>query len=65
MLQALADTLVLGSLLEQLRSRFGHYELLDHWTQGEFHHDIVLRVANTASELPGAFLIIATNVTAA
>jgi hypothetical protein len=71
MLQALADTLVLGSLLEQLRSRFGHYELLDHWTQGEFHHDIVVRVPrrdaslvappNAVPELPGAFLVVATN----
>ena len=62
MLQALADTLVLGSLLEQLRARFGRYELLDHWTQGEFHHDIVVKVP-TAKEggLPGAYLIVATN----
>jgi hypothetical protein len=41
----LADTLVLGALLEEVRARYERYELLDHWTQGEFHHDIVVRVA--------------------
>lgn len=39
----LANTLVLGSLLETLKQRFGAYELLAHWMQGEFHHDVVLR----------------------
>src|SRR4051794_19055370 len=50
----LADALVLGALLEEARARFGGYELLDHWKQGEFHHDVVVRV-------PGAVLVIATN----
>ena len=35
-LQRLADMLVLGALLEELRARYGRYELLEHWTQGEF-----------------------------
>ena len=71
MLQPLADTLVLGSLLEELRVRFGRYELVDHWTQGEFHHDIVVRVpkrdssqvatTDASPELPGEFLVVATN----
>lgn len=43
-LQQLADTLVLGTLLEELRVRYGRYELVDHWTQGEFHHDVIVRV---------------------
>jgi hypothetical protein len=60
LVQRLADTLVLGSLLEELRSSVGSYELLDHWQQGEFHHDVLLRVpANDA--LPGPVLVIATN----
>ncbi|HSO38529.1 MAG TPA: hypothetical protein VLT33_38635 [Labilithrix sp.] len=50
----LADTLVLGALLEEIRARYGRYELLDHWTQGEFHHDVVVRVAT------GVF-VVATN----
>jgi hypothetical protein len=59
-LRTLADTMVLSSLLERLRSEFGSYELVDHWQQGEFHHDIVLRVA-VSSHLPGTYLVVATN----
>ena len=33
--ERLAKHLVLGALLETL----GEYELVAHWTQGEFHHD--------------------------
>jgi hypothetical protein len=58
--QALADTMVLGNLLESLRRRFGAYELVDHWRQGEFHHDVVLRLADKKA-LPGKILAIATN----
>lgn len=54
-LQKLADTLVLGALLDELRVRYGHFDLLDHWTQGEFHHDVVIRIPS------GAILIVATN----
>ncbi len=50
-----ADTLALGSLLEDVREHFGSYELLEHWQQGEFHHDVVLRVG------PQAVLVVATN----
>jgi hypothetical protein len=45
-LQELADTLVLGALLDELRARFGLYEFVEHWKQGEFHHDVVVRVAD-------------------
>ncbi|MET0592333.1 MAG: hypothetical protein ABW133_06520 [Polyangiaceae bacterium] len=58
--QALADTMVLGNLLESLRKRYGAYELVDHWRQGEFHHDIILRVSERKS-LPGRILAVATN----
>jgi len=37
--ERLAKHLDLGSLLESL----GEYELVAHWTQGEFHHDVVVR----------------------
>lgn len=53
-LQALADTLVLGALLEALRERHGRYELLEHWKQGEFHHDVVVRAGERV-------LVVATN----
>jgi hypothetical protein len=53
--EELATQLALGSLLDALRSRFGTYELVEHWTQGEFHHDLLLRVPD------GRFLVVATN----
>ena len=58
--QALANTMVLGTLLEALRSRHGSYELVDHWRQGEFHHDVIVRVGDRKA-LPGRILAIATN----
>jgi hypothetical protein len=57
----LAGTLVLGALLERVRDRWGRYELVDHWQQGEFHHDAVVRVPDARGELPGEALVIATN----
>lgn len=54
-LQSLADTLVLGALLEEVRARYGRYELVDHWTQGEFHHDVVVRLPDEV------VLVVATN----
>ncbi|HEU5076085.1 MAG TPA: hypothetical protein VFU02_17955 [Polyangiaceae bacterium] len=57
----LARTLMLGPLLESLRERHGLYQLLDHWTQGEFHHDLVVRVPVPLRGLPGPILVIATN----
>lgn len=57
----LAATLVLGALLERVRERWQRYELLDHWQQGEFHHDLVIRVPEALGELPGQALVIATN----
>lgn len=60
----LAGTLVLGSLLDEVRRACGGFELLAHWQQGEFHHDVLLEIPATrdgASELPGSFLVVATN----
>jgi hypothetical protein len=59
-LDALAGTLVLGALLDALRASHGSFELLDHWAQGEFHHDLVLRVPEP-KDLPGRVLVVATN----
>jgi hypothetical protein len=59
--ERLANTLVLGALLEDVRLAYGSFELLDHWTQGEFHHDLVLRVPAGVSDLPGRVLVVATN----
>ena len=60
-LAPLADTLALGALLNELRSRYGRYELVDHWQQGEFHHDTLLRLPEEATDLPGRFLVVSTN----
>lgn len=53
--------MVLGALLTRLRERFGRYELLAHWKQGEFHHDIVLRLAEPPEPRGGRILVVATN----
>lgn len=59
-LGSLASRLTLGDLLEQARRLYGGYELLAHHTQGEFHHDVVIRVARPGA-LPGPILVVATN----
>jgi hypothetical protein len=61
-IEHLARRLVLGSLLDELTRLFGGYELVAHWTQGEFHHDVVLQLPEAAgAELPGRVLVVATN----
>jgi len=58
----LARCLVLGALLEDVTRRFGGYTLVAHWAQGEFHHDLVLRLPDAAlAELPGRFLVVGAN----
>jgi hypothetical protein len=57
-LERLAHHSLLGSLLDELNRRLGGYRLLDHWQQGEFHHDVVLEVSHA---LPGPILVVATN----
>lgn len=53
--------MVLGALLAELRTRWGGFVLVDHWQQGEFHHDTVLRLQKSTNELPGDFIVVATN----
>jgi hypothetical protein len=60
MLQQLSQQLGLGPLLSELNGKLGGYDLIDHWQQGEFHHDLVLRVG-AAATLPGPVLVVATN----
>jgi hypothetical protein len=61
LVEELAAKLVLGELLSEIAQRWGAYEFVDHWQQGEFHHDTILRVANSQGELPGPYLLVATN----
>jgi hypothetical protein len=58
--EELARNLGLGPLLEDVRRRLGGYEILDHWQQGEFHHDLLLKV-DPKGQLPGPVLVVATN----
>ena len=60
MLRTLANELGLGPLLSRVTAELGGYDLVDHWQQGEFHHDLVVRIRDAAS-LPGPVLIVATN----
>lgn len=60
-LNALAERRMLGSLLEQVRHEHGGYDLLLHHQQGEFHHDLFVRVPRAAPHLPGEYLVISTN----
>jgi hypothetical protein len=60
-MQHLADQLTLGALLDELRRLAGSYELVDHWQQGEFHHDTVLRLDAARAGIPGSILVVATN----
>lgn len=57
----LARELTLGALLDEVRRGCGGYTLLDHWQQGEFHHDTVIGVDASTAGLPGSVLVVATN----
>ncbi len=59
-LDHLASRLNLGELLDVLKHAHGGYELVAHWKQGEFHHDVVVR-ASEPRGLPGAVLVVSTN----
>lgn len=49
-LSKIAETLVLGDALGWVRERYGAYEIVSHWRQGELHHDIVLRIQEAPRE---------------
>ena len=59
--ESLAGQGALGPLLERVRRDWGGYDLLGHHQQGEFHHDIFVRVPNAAPRLPGEYLVVSTN----
>jgi hypothetical protein len=59
LLQRLADTLTLKGVLDGLKP-YG-WEHVDHWAQGEFHHDVVLRLREPTADLPGRVLVVSTN----
>jgi len=66
--QRLAEQRMLGAVLDSVRRDWGGYDLLHHHQQGEFHHDVFVRVVNGRSSagsapaaLPGEYLVISTN----
>ncbi|WP_337171767.1 hypothetical protein [Gemmatimonas aurantiaca] len=60
-LEAFTEHLGLGALLNALQQSVGIAAHVEHWTQGEFHHDLVLRLVNADQALPGSVLVVATN----
>jgi hypothetical protein len=60
-LARLTRSLVLGDLLAELIRLHGGFELVEHWTQGEFHHDVVLRLPPGALAAAASVLVVATN----
>jgi hypothetical protein len=59
--QRLADERILGGVLAQIRAEWGSYQLLGHHQQGEFHHDVFLRIPGAPPALPGEYVVVATN----
>lgn len=59
LLERLANTLSLKGVLDGLKP-YG-WEHVDHWAQGEFHHDVVVRLRDQPDELAGRYLVISTN----
>lgn len=59
-LDHLALHLNLGELLDALKAAHAGYDLVAHWKQGEFHHDVVFRVHDPRG-LPGPVLVVSTN----
>lgn len=62
MIETLAESLLLGSLLPKLVPF--DFEHVAHWQQGEFHHDHVFRLRQPPSSLPGPILVVSTNCNA-
>lgn len=50
----LADQLTLADALEFIKVNYTSYKFIDHWQQGEFHHDTVFKVDEE-------YVVIATN----
>jgi len=59
-LSNLGASATLDSALHLLRSLCGGYSLLEHYQQGEFHHDLVFRLAESGP-FPAPVLVISTN----
>ena len=59
-LEAVLQSLGTKGILAALLTHYGPCELIDHWKQGEFHHDLVFAVPKDAPS-PGPYLVVSTN----
>lgn len=57
----LGEELALGECLRRLYGSLPGVELLEHWTQGEFHHDLVFHLKSPPAWLVGDCIVISTN----
>ena len=58
-LEQLAKNLSIGTVIRSLEK--WSPEHLHHWKQGEFHHDLVVRLNHPPDTLPGRVLVLSTN----
>src|SRR3954468_9778059 len=61
LVEKVAPKPVLGAVLEFVRQNWGSYDLRVTHQQGEFHHDVLVKVPNAKPRLPGRYLVISTN----
>jgi hypothetical protein len=55
----LAQHLSLGDFLNAVRGKLGAFDVVEHWKQGEFHHDLVLKPHDPQAAPP--IVVVATN----
>jgi hypothetical protein len=58
LVERLGACLALGSLLDELRRACGGYEIIGHWQQGEFHHDVLLRLLGPREGVPVSLILV-------
>ncbi len=60
-LQMIANELSLDRVMQTLKTMFGKFDLFAHWTQGEFHHDLVFVLPEEQDVFDGNVLVVSTN----
>ena len=61
LLSRFRNALLLDDVLQALRGVPNGFELVEHWTQGEFHHDLVFRLGPRAVAAETQVLVVSTN----
>ena len=60
-LQMIANELSLDRVMPTLKRLFGKFDLFAHWSQGEFHHDLVFVLPKEQDVFDGNVLVVSTN----